>query len=334
LFDSHWYLSQFPEVAGSGINPLLHYLTEGAGLLHDPHPLIDTRTYLRICGRLPVGMTPLELFLASDKSALAGAYRSVEALQQTQQRFLDSVTVDVLRDDRRAPARWAVFLQCGRPSLHEQWLTSSSKPWHLIANFYDDAYHRGIHADMVLVQSQGTKFTAIHRLMEGRPGFFEPYDYVLFLDDDILVSEDQLTRLFELVQTLNLKLAQPALRQESAYTWPVLVEQAGSIGRYLNTVEIMMPIVSREALNEGAYLFGNTISGWGLDFALGDIIRRRFGKKEIAVIDSISVLHTKDVNTQEGAYYRMLQGNRISPLVEERIMGANYGAWGPIAEES
>jgi hypothetical protein len=38
LFDSHWYLSQFPEVAGSGINPLLHYLTEGAGLLHDHIP--------------------------------------------------------------------------------------------------------------------------------------------------------------------------------------------------------------------------------------------------------------------------------------------------------
>jgi hypothetical protein len=330
LFDSHWYLSQFPEVAGSGINPLLHYLTEGAGLLHDPHPLIDTRTYLRICGRLPVGMTPLELFLASDKSALAGAYRSVEALQQTQQRFLDSVTVEVLRDDRRAPARWAVFLQCGRPSLHEQWLTSSSKPWHLIANFYDDSYYRAIHADMVLVQSQGTKFTAVHRLMEGRPDFFEPYDYVLFLDDDILVSEDQLTRLFELVQTLNLKLAQPALRHESAHTWPVVVEQAGSIGRYLNTVEIMMPVVSREALNLGAYLFGRTISGWGLDFALGQEVSRAFGRQQIAVIDSISLLHAKTIDIDQGSYYRMLRNAGLSALVEERVIGLAFGACGPI----
>jgi hypothetical protein len=188
-------------------------------------------------------------------------------------------------------------------------------------------------ADMVLVQNQGTKFTAVYRLMDEQPDFFQPYDYVLFLDDDILVSEDQLTRLFKLVQTLNLKLAQPALCQESAHTWPVLVEQSGSLGRYLNTVEIMMPVVSREALNLGAYLFGRTISGWGLDFALGDIIRRKFGKREIGVIDAISVLHTKEVNTEGGAYYRMLQIHGISPLVEERIVGAYYGAWGPIAEE-
>lgn len=333
LFDSQWYLDQIPAVAASGQNPLLHYLTEGAAALNDPHPLFDTRTYLGICGRLPVGITPLELFLASGKSALAGAYRTMEALQQTQQSFLNGVTVKVLRDDRRTSARWAVFLQCGRPSLHEQWLTSSDKPWHLIANFYDDSYFRAISADMVLTQNQGTKFTAVYRLMEEKPDFFEPYDYVLFLDDDILVSEDQLTRLFELVQTLKLKLAQPALRKESAYTWPVLVEQPGSLGRYLNTVEIMMPVIAREALDMGAYLFGRTISGWGLDFALGQIIRRAFGRQQIAVIDSMSFLHTKSVDISQGSYYRMLRNAGLSALVEERAIGLTFGARGPIDVE-
>ena len=330
MFDSQWYLDQFPAVAASGCNPLLHYLTEGAAALNDPHPLFDTRTYVGICGRLPVGVTPLELFLASNKPALAGAYRSLDALKKAQQAFLDGVTVQVLRDERSTPARWAVFLQCGRPSLHEQWLTRSARPWHLIVNFYDDSYHRDMPADMVLVQNQGTKFTAVYRLMEEQPDLFQPYDYVLFLDDDILVSEAQLTRLFELVQTLNLKLAQPALCQESAHTWPVLVEQSGSLGRYLNTVEIMMPVIAREALNLGAYLFGHTISGWGLDFALGQEVSRAFGHRQIAVIDAISFLHAKAIDIDQGSYYRMLRHAGLSALVEERAIGLAFGAHGPI----
>ena len=333
LFDSQWYLNQFPELASHGVNPLIHYLTEGAGLLHDPHPLFDTRTYSGVCGRLPTGMTPLELFMASGKSALAGAYRTIDALQETQRAFLDAVKVQVLRDDRKTAARWAVFLQSGRPSLHEHWLTQAARPWHLIANFYDDSYNFPIAADMVLAQSQGTKFTAVYRLLENWPDFFQRYDYVLFLDDDILVSESQITRLFEVVQSLGLKLAQPSIHPESAFTWPVLVRQPGSIGRYLNTVEIMMPVISREALEVGAFLFGRSISGWGLDFALGREVSRVFGRRQIAVIDAISFLHAKAVDIDQGSYYRMLRNAGLSALVEERAIRLAFGAHGPIDHE-
>lgn len=333
LFDSQWYLEQHPELALARYNPLQHYVNVGATALYDPHPLFDTRTYQRICGRLPRGMTPLELFLASEKTSLAGAYCSVEALHKTQQSFLDQVTVNVLEDRRKTSVRWAVFLQCGSTSQHHCWLTSAPRPWHLIANFYDDSYNTPLPADMVLVQNRGSKFTAMYRILEDRPDFFKSYDYILLLDDDILVQEEQITRLFELVQVLSLKLAQPALKRESMHTWSVLLEQEGSIGRYLNTVEIMMPIISRDALNAGAYLFGRSISGWGLDFALGEVVSRKFGRKKVAVIDAISFLHSKSIDTSEGAYYRMLRDNGLSALVEERAINLCFGAHGPIEAE-
>lgn len=334
LFSSHWYLNQYPEVVASGCNPLIHYLAEGAQARLDPHPLLDTHTYLAVCGRVPMGITPLELFLTSGKPAVAGGYRSVEALQQTQKAFLDGITLVEIRDDRRTPARWAVFLQCGRPSLDQQWLTKASKPWHVIANFYDDSYHRPICADMVLAQNRGTKFTAVHCLMRHRPDFFEPYDYVLFLDDDILVTEEQITRLFELVQALRLQLAQPALRPDSAHTWECLLERPGAIGRYVNTVEIMMPVISREALRLGGYLFGRSVSGWGLDFGLGQIVSHVFGERQAAVIDAISFLHAKTIDTNDGSYYRMLRNAGLSALVEERAIRLMFGAHGPIETES
>jgi hypothetical protein len=98
----------------------------------------------------------------------------------------------------------------------------------------------------------------------------------------------------------------------------------------LNTVEIMMPVVSREALNLGAYLFGRTISGWGLDFALGQEVSRAFGRQQIAVIDSISLLHAKTIDIDQGSYYRMLRNAGLSALVEERVIGLAFGACGPI----
>jgi GT2 family glycosyltransferase len=47
LFDTSFYLEQYPDVAASGLNPLRHYVECGAAEGHDPHPLFDTSFYLQ-----------------------------------------------------------------------------------------------------------------------------------------------------------------------------------------------------------------------------------------------------------------------------------------------
>jgi hypothetical protein len=46
LFNGGYYLSQNPDVARKGTNPLVHYLQRGAKQGRDPHPLFSTRYYL------------------------------------------------------------------------------------------------------------------------------------------------------------------------------------------------------------------------------------------------------------------------------------------------
>ncbi len=46
LFDAAYYLSQNPDVAASGLKPIYHYLTNGAGEGRDPHEMFDTSYYL------------------------------------------------------------------------------------------------------------------------------------------------------------------------------------------------------------------------------------------------------------------------------------------------
>jgi glycosyltransferase involved in cell wall biosynthesis len=46
LFDTSFYLEQYPDVAANGVNPLHHYVECGVAEGHDPHPLFDTSFYL------------------------------------------------------------------------------------------------------------------------------------------------------------------------------------------------------------------------------------------------------------------------------------------------
>jgi hypothetical protein len=47
LFDRGWYLNKNPDVRGSGIDPVLHYVTRGAAEGRAPGPLFDGTEYQR-----------------------------------------------------------------------------------------------------------------------------------------------------------------------------------------------------------------------------------------------------------------------------------------------
>src|SRR5664279_1670551 len=46
LFDADWYLSAYPDVAASGLDPIRHYLVAGAAEGRDPGPSFVTAHYL------------------------------------------------------------------------------------------------------------------------------------------------------------------------------------------------------------------------------------------------------------------------------------------------
>ncbi len=46
LFDKKWYLEKYPDVARSGVNPIVHYLQRGAKEGRNPNPDFQTRFYL------------------------------------------------------------------------------------------------------------------------------------------------------------------------------------------------------------------------------------------------------------------------------------------------
>jgi glycosyltransferase involved in cell wall biosynthesis len=47
FFDGAWYLEQYPDVSAAGTPPMVHYLTVGAAQLRNPHPRFDAAFYAR-----------------------------------------------------------------------------------------------------------------------------------------------------------------------------------------------------------------------------------------------------------------------------------------------
>lgn len=64
IFSSEWYISQYPDVPASGLDPAVHYLLIGAILLRDPSPGFSTSFYLADNPDVAAaGMNPLLHFI-------------------------------------------------------------------------------------------------------------------------------------------------------------------------------------------------------------------------------------------------------------------------------
>jgi len=80
LFDTSFYLEQNPNIAESGMNPLLHYLKSGAGEGRNPNPLFETSYYLEQNPDVAESqMNPLQHYLKSG----AGEGRNPNPLFET-----------------------------------------------------------------------------------------------------------------------------------------------------------------------------------------------------------------------------------------------------------
>ncbi len=79
VWDRLWYLQEYPDVGASGVDPLLHYLSQGVRELRSPGPLFDARWYSQAYAASGVGPDPLVHFLQRG-SALGFKPRSDDAV--------------------------------------------------------------------------------------------------------------------------------------------------------------------------------------------------------------------------------------------------------------
>jgi hypothetical protein len=322
-YDETFYLAQNPDVAASGLSPWAHCQAHVIDELNDPSKRLCSAFVMTAYNARPKRRARVLLKLFEERRGPRRvALPLLESeLKQNQARFRAGIELKIVKSGPRRHDH-LVFVQTD--GGHPRALHDAARNYDLLLNYYAPPKEAPAPAEYVVVQA-GTKVTAIDKLLAEQPEILRQYEYVLFLDDDIVLSAENIDRLFSIMRAEKLDLAQPSLTRDSFGSFPVLFQNRKSPGfRRLNYVEIMAPAFSRRALIASKDHFSRSISGFSVDALIGAHSRKCFGET-VAVIDAVAAEHKRPIDLDGGALYRFLTAKGIDPRVEMHVLEAEAG---------
>ena len=186
-----------------------------------------------------------------------------------------------------------VIARVGRRSLHPCWLESRRpRNWDLRLAPYEPTAAQDDLNCVVGDVIEGPKWSGLRTLLNEWDGWRE-YDYIWLPDDDVLASGDTLTRMFEVVRDVGLKLFAPALHESSPYTHFITMRNQAFSGRWVGFVEIMVPGFERAALERLLPTLDLSTTGWG--WGLDSLWPQLLGYEDVGIVDGTPVIHTRPV---------------------------------------
>ena len=133
------------------------------------------------------------------------------------------------------------------------------------------------------------KFENLNALL-GATGRSTAFDWVLVVDDDVVLPRGFLDRFLAVAERFDLKLAQPAHRLASHAAWPVTRRRPASVARETAFVEIGPVTAFHRDTFDVLLPFPDLRMGWGLDVHWAAVARERGW--QIGVVDATPILHT------------------------------------------
>jgi GT2 family glycosyltransferase len=156
------------------------------------------------------------------------------------------------------------------------------------------------------------KFENLNRMLAAQP--VEEYDWVLVVDDDVVLPRGFLDRLLCLAERFDFQLVQPAHRARSHAAWRVTRRRAGAVARQTPFVEIG-PVTAFARTTFATLLpFPDVRMGWGLDLHWAALARRHGWR--CGVTDAVAIRHT--VAPAGDAYSRQDAVAEARTLLAER----------------
>lgn len=117
---------------------------------------------------------------------------------------------------------------------------------------------------------------------------FRKYDFIWFLDDDVLINYCDVDRFFKICKKYDLYLAQPAVRGDNP-EFDFLKSRSEILFRIVNFIDMRVPLFKSEFLFNNIDLIKN--GDLGLDWVFPKILDYR----NVAIIDDIEVLYLKKI---------------------------------------
>jgi hypothetical protein len=131
------------------------------------------------------------------------------------------------------------------------------------------------------------KFENLNRLLAANP--YKDHDWLLVVDDDVILPRGFLDHLLFLAERFALDLAQPAHRAYSHAAWRVTRRRPGAVARETAFVEIGPVTAFARATFRTLVPFPSLRMGWGLDLHWAALARERGWRR--GVLDAVAIGH-------------------------------------------
>lgn len=217
--------------------------------------------------------------------------------------------------------KFLIIVRTGDNSLHRKWIADPDRDFDVFVSYYGKVENCYKEDAEYWECRPGPKWGCIADLLADNPELISQYRGFWFPDDDLDVETATINRMFALFHGLQLSLAQPALTHDSFISWPLVLRRPDCVMRRVNFVEVMAPLFDRKSLIVCLPTFGESRSGWGLDFVWSGILG---GSSDafIGIIDATPVRHTRPVGSGGDLYKNHPEMNPVHDC--ERLL-AKYG---------
>jgi len=189
-----------------------------------------------------------------------------------------------------------IFLPVGRPiEVHGEgvhWRYSDGSVYEVALARYKDFDPEPNSYQYLLDYRRNEKWVMVKQFLDNFD--YSNYDYISFFDDDIWMSQDDLTSMLQFARNHNMKIFQPSLREASKSNHPITNQDKNLLYTRTNFVECMCPFFHISVIEKFKKLWDYHVffSGWGLDCILHDAL-----KEDCYIIHKYSMYHKPAAST-------------------------------------
>lgn len=209
-----------------------------------------------------------------------------------------------------------VFTSVGDRSNCRWWLRGH-RNFDLWVTYYGDRPGDFLDVADYYEEHRGSKYQNLHHAYRQWSDLLAQYAAVFVLDDDIIISGTQITRLFEIRERYDLWALQPAFSPRGKISWPITRVNRMNELRFTSFIEMSCPLFRKDKLDAFMAVYDPELIGWGCDWwfleAMGPDLRGR-----VAVVDAIPCVNPHDW-TKAGREIDRLAPTNVRQEVWERI---------------
>jgi len=168
---------------------------------------------------------------------------------------------------------------------------------------------------------KGSKFQNFNYVWNKYYNELNNYNHFFILDDDIIFdSYNDINKMFNLATEYNSWVISPTFKIDgsSKISHKITKSQNNTLLRYVNFIEVNVPLFNNYAINKFMKYYDDILIGWGIDFfyiwALGKDIKDKY-----ILVDDISIINPYDnkknnrreLNNLKGVNKRSIEWNNI-----------------------